>query len=418
MDQLTQREPHAAQDNTSAASVPPVERCDVLVAGAGVGGLLIASALAPHCSVLLVEQQPIVPRAKYWLTDEAAARAAPELASAVERRSSTLDYTAYDGLTARVPGEYCLWNTDVLIDMLLAELAASDVRVRTGQRVYSVYDDANGVTVRAGASRISARLVVDCMGIGSPIVAAKGTVAIDGYYFVHGVEVPLVGDPSPIGLENVVMGDKLGYFELFPTARGTAAAALIVPSRTWRTDHPIKADLNFILRESHHAHDIGPGPFTGSYFGIIPVGRLRANALDRIVFFGESGQANPAASATTLSRLLRTRDATADAILAALRSGNVSADQLQRSLPDSMSRLHRAFHLELFRSILDYSSDDFRRLVKELASYPPEIVNGLIFADLDFRPRLTAGLLLDAIRRPRGVLGRHLLAATRRYVSR
>ena len=80
--------------------------------------------------------------------------------------------------------------------------------------------------------------------------------------------------------------------------------------------------------------------------------------------------------------------------------------------------LHRAFHLELFRSVLDYSSDDFRRLVEELASYPPEIVNGLVFADLDFRPRLTAQLLLDAFRRPRGVLGHHLLAAMRHYLRR
>ena len=38
---------------------------DVVVAGGGAAGLLIASALAPTCSVLLVEQSDNLPRNKY-----------------------------------------------------------------------------------------------------------------------------------------------------------------------------------------------------------------------------------------------------------------------------------------------------------------------------------------------------------------
>ncbi len=42
---------------------------DVIVAGGGVAGLLIAGALAKEHSVLLLEQHDSFPRNKYWLTD-------------------------------------------------------------------------------------------------------------------------------------------------------------------------------------------------------------------------------------------------------------------------------------------------------------------------------------------------------------
>src|SRR5688572_31083615 len=44
-------------------------RSDVIIAGGGVAGLLLASALGPKCSAILLEQHNSIPRSKYWLTD-------------------------------------------------------------------------------------------------------------------------------------------------------------------------------------------------------------------------------------------------------------------------------------------------------------------------------------------------------------
>ena len=59
---------------------------DVVVAGGGVAGLLIGSALAPHCSVVLLEQSDDLPQNKYWLTDEKAVTENPQIASCIDRR--------------------------------------------------------------------------------------------------------------------------------------------------------------------------------------------------------------------------------------------------------------------------------------------------------------------------------------------
>ena len=107
---------------------------------------------------------------------------------------------------------------------------------------------------------------------------------------------------------------------------------------------------------------------------------------------------------------------TAAAILDALRRRRLSGRNLSASLPPAMSSLLRVFHLELFRSLLRYTSEDFKRLVDELASYPPCVVNGLIFANLDVHAAQAAEFLLDGIRRPRGILGRHMWAAAWRMI--
>ena len=71
--------------------------------------MLIAGALGPHCSVVVLEQSDCLPKNKYWLTDEKAAADNPHLADCVDRRYEFLDFIAYNGRTARVQGKYCLW---------------------------------------------------------------------------------------------------------------------------------------------------------------------------------------------------------------------------------------------------------------------------------------------------------------------
>jgi len=131
-------------------------------------------------------------------------------------------------------------------------------------------------------------------------VGAKNVATISGYYILHGCEVEVSRNVRPIALDNVVVNRNPAFFELFPTSKATAHAAIILPSRTYKPERSLQKEFFFILNRSHYAEQIRGEIVRGkkSYFGIVPVGRLHRPALDRIVFFGEAGQANPAASAT------------------------------------------------------------------------------------------------------------------------
>jgi hypothetical protein len=257
------------------------------------------------------------------------------------------------------------------------------------------------------------------MGFGSPLVSAKNIASITGYYIMYGAEVRIRKDLPPVALDNVIIDRHPAFFELFPSSKGTAHAGIILPARQYRRDRSLKGDLHFILTKSHYSQHVDWDPKSQkSYFGIIPVGRLHQPALDRIVFFGEAGQANPAASATGLARMLRSYRELAASIVVCLRDDTLMRNQLLHSIPRSMTAMNRIFQETLFESLLSFDSDDFQRLVRDLSQYPHDIINDLVFAEFDFRRVKALRLGLDALLRPGSVLGPHVLKSVSRFLSR
>jgi flavin-dependent dehydrogenase len=390
---------------------------DVVVAGGGVAGLLIASALAPKFSVVLLEQSESLPRNKYWLTDALAANDDTRLTACIERHYSILDFVAYDGLTATVKGNYCLWDTEKLIGLLAERLLQNEARLLTGHQLYAFWYEKDQILIRANAQTIQAKLLIDCMGFGSPLVGAKNVATITGYYILHGCEVEVKEGVRPIALDNVVVNRNPAFFELFPTSKATAHAAIILPSRQYKADRSLQKEFSFILNKSHYSEQIRSQTSNGgkSYFGVVPVGRLHRPALNRIVFFGEAGQANPAASATGLTRMLRTYRELAFGLEQCLKTNQLEQRYLLQAIPPYMTRMNRVFQESLFESLLSFDSDRFRRLVEELKAYPDNTVNDLLFAEFNFRSPNALRLAFDAILRPNGVLGTNVLKAIARF---
>ncbi len=388
---------------------------DIVVAGGGVAGLLIASTLAPKCSVVLIEQRDSLPRNKYWLTEDEALKQNSPLRECIDRYYDFMDFVAYDGLTASVKGRYSLWDTNKLIGQLEQDLRNSGAKVLTGHALYSFSQARDAIVVRANSIEIRAKLLIDCMGFGSPIVGAKNIATIKGYYIVHGCEVVVKNDVRPVGLDNVVINKNPAFFELFPTSKGTAHSAIITPSRQYKPSRSIKSELTFILRDSHYSKKIDwePSQRQRSYFGIVPVGRLHTPALDRILFFGEAGQTNPAATATALTRMLLIYQELAATILSCLEKDKFKREHLVKSIPDYMTPVNRRFQEVLFDSLLSFNSDDFRRLVQEMKDYPPDIINDMIFAKFNFRHARLMRVAADALR-GKSVLGRHVLKSLMR----
>src|SRR5437868_14417366 len=132
---------------------------DIVIAGGGVSGLLIGSALATRCSVILLEQHESLPRNKYWLTEAQAAKKNPHLSGCVDRYYDFMDFVAYDGLTATVNGKYSLWDTDKLIGQLEQDVRRLGAKILTGHTPYSFSYTRDAITVRANSVEIRAKLL-------------------------------------------------------------------------------------------------------------------------------------------------------------------------------------------------------------------------------------------------------------------
>lgn len=375
--------------------------CDVLVVGAGIGGLLTASELAKDHSVLLLEKAPEAPRNKYWLSNRNSLDCNPELEEFVQTTYPELDFIAYDGTSARLQGDYVVWNTNHLVRGLLDLIRQRGGAVSFGETFLSMSQRRDGIDVETSRRTVGARLLLDCMGHGSPIVAAKRTVEFLGYYMMHGSQVRLTQPVPSVGLHNPLLQRHPTFFELFPTGAERAFAAMIAPVGSVRDKTTLAVDFKTTLALPRYRCDIEDR--SQKLFGIIPVGIPRTRALERVAFFGEAAQMNPPTSATGLTTMLVTYREFARALLDCLESSELDGRSLKAATVPPMSPLHRHFQLALFKQLLNFDSDGFRRLVVELGSNPSEIVNGLIFADLPFDQNL--GQLASALLRRRSILG-------------
>lgn len=373
------------------------EEFDVVVLGAGIAGLLLASELATRHRVLVIEKQSEVRAPKYWLTDEDCTRQNSELLSCIDVRYEHIDFVAYDNTSYRCSGKYILWHTERLLAHLTSTITSHGGVILPGHTFYSYQSDKAKITIFANDSAFSAKLAIDCMGYGSPIIYAKGIVDILGYYLLYGATFPAAREIDPVGLHNLSLSSRPGYIEAFPTGDNRLHLILILPTPAARPVTTLREEFSFIINRSPYRNAIRSHSTGGEFLGgIIPVGTLRRRALNRLFFFGEAGQSNPAASATALTRMLYAYKFVAAELSSRIEADFLTARDLGAQELSPIRRFDRSFQTSLFRDILRWDSDKFLELVEEMIrTDKAEIVNGIMFGQID-PPSLTS---VDTIRR-------------------
>lgn len=359
---------------------------DVVILGAGVAGLLLASELSRVASVLVLERNGRASMTKYWVTTEDALRRNPDLASAADLAFTSMDFIACDGATYRSEGSYRLWNTAALTRLLLRRTEEQGGVVAFDQTFYSYARGRTGLTIMADSERITARLAIDCMGHQSPIIMAEGCGRIAGYYLLHGATFPMTGTLMPVALHNLALNEHAAYVEAFPTSEGQLHIVLIMPTRQLRPTTNLAADFEFIVRKSPYSNFIAD-PYKRSFLGgIIPVVRIKQRAMDRLFFYGEAGQVHPAASGTALTRMLLSYREVAAFLADRLHHDRLAGRELSDA-PGKIGRVNQAIQLALFRDILRWSSSRFRTIVIEadrLRNH--QLMNELFFGNFDTTP--------------------------------
>lgn len=358
---------------------------DVVVLGAGVAGLLVAGELAQRRNVLVLEKANRIPETKYWLTDHASVASNPHFAEAVDCNYESIDFIAHDDSTYRCQGRYSLWDTGRLLASLAQRIATAGGAIECGKTFYSYSTDPDRVVIRANDERIRARLVVDCMGVGSPIIHAEDAIRIDGYYLLHGASFPRTGNLVPVAFHNLMLSDHPAYVEAFPTADDRLHLILISAVRELKASSSLSADFNFICTKSPYARYIESGASEGRRFlgGIVPVGRMRRRALERVVFFGEAGQANPPASATALTKMLHGYRAFSAAVNRCLDADTLTRRELEAAVTPLVDPFNAAVQRALFRAMLRWRSRHFCSVIAELNRLRSDaFANDMIFATI------------------------------------
>lgn len=372
---------------------------DVIILGAGVSGLLIASELSKEHHVLIVEKEDNLPTNKYWLTNRKCAAGSDELLDCVDSEYHHIDFCSYDGERYRCRGDYLLWDTDRLMAKLQKSIVENSGLLLYGHTFYSYGYAKRTITVIANEKKFASKLLIDCMGYASPIIYAKGLVDIAGYYMVYGKVLNLKRTIDPIGLSNIVLSSKPRYLEVFPKQNGHAYVVLIQPEGALKYSSSLATEFKFIVEKSEYSSYFETGDLKENHhlWGLVPVGKLRTNSLERIFLFGEAGQMNPGATATCFTQLLYSYKDISFELSKRIRSDDLSSHNLSINNPHFSAR-NRSFHLHLFNNILNWGSDDFRKLVLHMKDMDNQLINDIIFGEISIHSLLNSKSILGLIK--------------------
>ena len=173
---------------------------DVIIGGAGISGLLLASQLSYNFKVLVLENNDKLDFGKFWVTSKECLAGNEELLSAIDHEFSSMAFEDAYSNEYLVSGNYVLWDTERLLLSLTERLIANGGVVQFSQRFCGYRLDKDSIEVFANEHRYTSKLFVDCMGYKSPLVLAKDTVSIHGYYYLYGGRVRLKNSIQPICL--------------------------------------------------------------------------------------------------------------------------------------------------------------------------------------------------------------------------
>lgn len=375
------------------------EQCfDIIILGAGISGLLLGSQLSQKHSVLIIEKGNSLPNNKYWLTNKKCVEKNLELFDCIDSQYDHMDFRAYDSESYRCFGEYLLWDTNRLIQRL-EEIILKNVGIILSNRTfYSYRDFKDYIIVYANDKRYSGKLIIDCMGYSSPIIYAKSLIRIIGYYVLYGKVLKLKSQVDPTGLSNIVISSRPKYLEIFPKQNDEAYVVLIAPEKSLQSSTSLRNEFKFITEESEYSRYFYKSEENGDQLGgLIPVGNLKTNSLNRILLFGEAGQMNPSATATCLTQLLYSYKEICAQLSDRIKYNELDDRNLSISNPYFTER-NRKFHIHLFNNILNWNSDDFRKLVLQMAKMDKKLVNEIIFGEVSADSFYNVKSILSLIR--------------------
>jgi flavin-dependent dehydrogenase len=356
--------------------------CDVTICGAGIAGLLMASELSKLYSVVVLEKaQRSQCSNKFWLTRRECLEINPDLAACVDSEWNELDFIANSRSKYTVRGRYILWNTKKLESYLVETIEANGSRLLYQHRFFSYGQTDNHVIAYANDSAFRSRLLIDCMGYSSSIVSATRAVSMLGYQHLFGQTMQLKCPISPIAADNVLLSGSPSFLEVFPKSDGTANVVLISPAKTAGSLSTLARDFRFIVNNTHYSNILAPLPNAAPLYGVVPIGRVRKRALDRMLFFGEAGQTHPAASCTCLNKLLFGFREAADRVSQRIESNRLKAKDLEDVMPH-MRKFAQRFHQNLFRQLGTWTSDQGEALVDLLRCLDQKSLDDLIFGEI------------------------------------
>jgi flavin-dependent dehydrogenase len=324
---------------------------DIIIAGAGPAGLTAAVELSKKFKILVIERRKPGTTSCTWYSYADRVKKY-DIEDAVVARFDRIRFTSPTQEHDMMDDAVTLDHNKVL-QMWLERAQANGAVIR--QETFRDYEYKNdGVVVKTSGGEYYARLLIDAMGSGSPILAKHNLIKRHDAWVIWGGVIEHEKHEKPYVLEYYPLNDEDNTYVGIHPHSDTITNIYVFQGKSNTMGNP--AELKDIFEKTIKKLEPN-GKIIQNLGGTIVSGSLKKYALDKIIFFGASGMLNPDGCGMGFNEILKQYQTFAKGITEAMEKNTLDqktlskiADSLRDQETMNFQKIIGAFSLYFIKS--------------------------------------------------------------------
>ncbi len=301
-----------------------MESFDIIIAGGGPAGMSAAAELSKDFKILLIEKKKPGTTQSTWYSYADRAEKY-QLEDAIAVRTNYIKFTA--PTVEHFMRDNCvIFDHDKVLQIWMDRAKAKGTIIK--QEAFQSYEKNDlGVKVTTDKGTYSGKLLIDSMGINSPIVQENRLIKRKDAWIIYGAKMKDVVFENPYQLEYLPLNDEENtYIGIHPHSETeTNIYAFKGQKNTVGDPDELREKFEEVIAEMQpNAKRIS------TLRGTIVSGTLKKYALDRVIFFGSSGMLNPDGCGMGFNQILMKHQIFAEGIRKAMETASLDQRSLQK----------------------------------------------------------------------------------------
>jgi len=328
-----------------------MEKYDIIIAGAGPAGLTAAVELSKDFHVLVVERRKPGTTSSTWYSYNDRAKKY-DIEEAVVSRFHEIKFTS-PTQTHYMKDDCVILDHNKVLQLWIKRAKEKGAVIR--QETFRDYEyKEDGVVVKTSEGEYFARLLIDAMGSGSPVVAKHNLIKRHDAWVIYGGMIQHGKHEKPYVLEYYPLNDEDNTYVGIHPHSDTLTNIYVFQGRYNTMGNP--AELKDIFEKT--IKELEPnGKKVQNLGGTIVSGSLKKYALDKIIFFGASGMLNPDGCGMGFNEILKQYQTFAKGVTRAMEKNMLDqktlskiADSLRDQETMNFQKIIGAFSLYFIKS--------------------------------------------------------------------
>ena len=279
---------------------------DVIIAGAGPAGLSLASVLSQKHKVCIIDKNKIGTTTKSWASFKDLIKNLGLEKAIFNNKIEILEFSHYLGAKWIFKDIYCQLDEQKLLDIFIKRCNKKNINFISNFELKDFCRFDGKIQISNNKNKFNAKILIDCTGADSPIIKKYDLISKYSSYPILGFNVKNVDvDPKKFIWEIMKTPNynELMIGGIMPYSKGYAQVHIFPYLKQSRVSYDFLE--SFLKDYFTYYPGLKNAKIISRSKGTILMGELKKNALDNIIFFGESALWTPRFIGTGFNQILR-----------------------------------------------------------------------------------------------------------------